>query len=44
MQRPPDRPAWLTRAATIGRSDTAFRISLFVLAAVLMLLLQARMY
>jgi hypothetical protein len=42
MQRPSQRPAWLTTAAAIWCSDTMFRISVLVLSALLMLLLTLR--
>jgi hypothetical protein len=39
MRHPPKRPAWLTIAGAVWRSDAAFRIGLMVLAALLMTLL-----
>jgi hypothetical protein len=42
MRRPPQRPAWLTSAAAIWRSDAMFRIGLMILGALLMLLLTLR--
>jgi hypothetical protein len=42
QRRPSPRPAWLTTAAAVWRSDAMFRIGLMILGALLMLLLTLR--